>query len=160
MILFLRLTVFIFVVIRFLSSLRRANFFFLTTSLHDLEKNKKITEEFTLDVTGSILVRKYHAEFVEAVDIDHYTEISLGDKRQVIVVEAKPTCNLLVWMWIKFTAAVFPLLMQVKHVKMCISTCICCGSVLTLVQLLFSFDFASYGVTWVEREGKQKLNQG
>ena len=98
MILFLRLTVFIFVVIRFLSSLRRANFFFLTTSLHDLEKNKKITEEFTLDVTGSILVRKYHAEFVEAVDIDHYTEISLGDKRQVIVVEAKPTCNLLVWM--------------------------------------------------------------
>ena len=77
---------------------KQSKLFFLTTSLHDLEKNKKITEEFTLDVTGSILVRKYHAEFVEAVDIDHYTEISLGDKHQVIVVEAKPTCNLPVWM--------------------------------------------------------------
>ena len=65
---------------------------FVTTSLHDLEK--KIKEVSPLDVAGSILVQKYHAEFGEAVDVDHYTEISNGDKLQVIVEEAKPTCSL------------------------------------------------------------------
>ena len=63
---------------------------FVTTSLHDLKK-KIIKEVFALDVAGSILVQKYHAEFSEAVDVDHYTEISNGDKLQVIVMEAKPT---------------------------------------------------------------------
>ena len=65
---------------------------FVTTSLHDLEK--KVKEVSPLDVAGSILVLKYHAEFGEAVEVDHYTEISNGDKLQVIVMEAKPTCSL------------------------------------------------------------------
>ena len=90
------LTVFIFVVTRFLSILSRAKKFFFKTSLHDLEK--KIKEVFALDVPGSILVQKYHAEFGEAVDVDHYTDISNGEKLQVTVVEAKPTCSLPVWM--------------------------------------------------------------
>lgn len=43
---------------------------------------------------------------------------------------------------------------------MCISIHVYCCSVLSLVQLLFSFDFAYYDVTeWVEKKGKQKLNQ-
>ena len=51
---------------------KRSKNVFVTTSLHDLEKKTK--EVFALDVAGSILVQKYHAESGEAVDIDHYTE--------------------------------------------------------------------------------------
>ena len=47
---------------------------------------KKIEELFALDIPGSILVQKYHAEFGEAVDVDHYTDISNGEKLQVTVV--------------------------------------------------------------------------
>ena len=47
---------------------------FVTTSLHDLEK--KVKEVFALDVAGSILVQKYHAQFGEAVDVEYYSEIS------------------------------------------------------------------------------------
>ena len=82
------LTVFIFVVTRFLCSLSRAK-----KICNDISTRfgKKIKEVFAIDIAGSILVQKYHAEFGEAVDINHYTEISNSNKLQVIVVEAKPT---------------------------------------------------------------------
>ena len=67
------------------------------TAGYGQHRSQWVKEVFALDVAGSILVQKYHAEFGEAVDVDDYTDISNGDKLQVTVVEAKPTCSLPLW---------------------------------------------------------------
>jgi len=59
------LTVFIFVMTRFLCSLSRAKKSFCNNIPTRFGK-KKIKEVLALDVAGSILVQKYHAEFGEA----------------------------------------------------------------------------------------------
>lgn len=56
----------------------------LTTSLQHLKR--KVQEVFALDVAESILVQKYHAEFGEAVAVDHDKGISKIMKETCITV--------------------------------------------------------------------------